>query len=52
MITLENDKLEDINGGGINIDFGTINPWEIGQEFGEHVIHPYVYSPIKNWLNS
>ncbi|MGH4051555.1 MAG: hypothetical protein ACREVX_09410 [Clostridium sp.] len=52
MVTLENDKLENINGGDISLDLGTISPWEIGKEFGEHVIYPYVYKPVKNWWNS
>lgn len=47
----ENEK-ELTNGGKFDIkaDFGKVSPWEWGNQFGQDVLYPYVWKPIRNFF--
>lgn len=52
MIILNEEEMQLVNGGGINLDVNKLidqlNPLKWCYDFGHDVIYPYIYKPFLN----
>lgn len=50
MINLNEEEMQLVNGGGINLDVNKLidqlNPLKWCYDFGHDVIYPYIYKPL------